>query len=130
MLSARRGVSGDDCFHAAFPADSLQGLVEAVAALELAHPSAVVPVLVASLHPYHWRSSRSAIAGLREQGRAALRAAPAAAGWVKLCVDHGVAAGQQDGINDALCRLSRLRADLDEADPVTPPAALERIRRF
>lgn len=130
MLSARRGVSGDDCVRAAFAADSLQGLAEAVAALERAYPSAAVPVLVASLNPYHWRSSRSAVAGLREQGRAALRAAPAVAGWLKLCVDHGVAAGQQDGINDALYRLSRLRADLDEADPVAPPAALERVRRF
>jgi hypothetical protein len=130
MFSARRGVSGDDCLRAAFPADSLQGLAEAVAALERAHPSAVVPVLVASLSPYHWRSSRSAVAGLREQGRAALRAAPAVAGWLKLSVDHGVAVGQQDGINDALYRLSRLRAELDEADPVAPPAALERVRRF
>jgi hypothetical protein len=130
MLSARRGVSGDDCVRAAFPADSLQGLAEAIAALERAHPSAAVPVLVASLSPYHWRSSRSAVAGLREQGRAALPAAPAVAGWFKLSVDHGVAAGQQDGINDALYRLSRLRTELDEADPVAPPEALERVRRF
>ena len=130
MFSARRGVSGDDCLRAAFPADSLHGLTEAVAALEQAHPSAAVPVLVASLNPYHWRSSRSAVAGLREQGRAALRAAPAVAGWLRLSVDHGVAAGQEDGTNDALYRLSRLRAELDEADPVAPPAALERVRRF
>lgn len=130
MFSARRGVSGDDCLRAAFPADSLQGLAEAVIALERAHPSAAVPVLVASLNPYHWRSSRSAAAGLRGQGRAALRAAPALAGWLKLCLDHGVAAEQQDGINDALYRLSRLRAELDEADPVAPPAVLERVRRF
>jgi hypothetical protein len=130
MFSARRGVSGDDCLGAAFPADSLQGLAEAVAALERAYPSAAVPVLVASLNPYHWRSSRSAVAGLREQGRAALRAAPAVAGWLKLSVDHGAAAWQQDGINDALYRLGRLRAELDEADLVATPAALERVRRF
>ena len=130
MLSARRGVSGDDCVRAAFPAAPLSGLADAVGALERAHPSAVVPVLVASLNPYHWRASRSAVAGLREQGRAGLRAAPAVAGWLKLCVDNGVTADQQDGINDALHRLSRLRADLDDADPVTPPAALDRVRRF
>src|SRR3954465_7202528 len=109
MFSARRGVSGDDCLRAAFPADSLHGLADAVAALERAHPSAAVPVLVASLNPYHWRSGRSAASGLRDQGRAALRAAPAVAGWLKLCVDHGVAVGQQDAINDTLYRLSRLR---------------------
>ena len=91
MFSARRGVSGDDCMRAAFPADSPRGLTEALAALERAHPSAAVAVLVASLNPYHWRSSRSAVGGLREQGRAALRAAPAVAGWLKLSVDHGVA---------------------------------------
>jgi hypothetical protein len=130
MYSARREVSGDDCVPAAFPADSLQGLAEAVTALERAYPSVAVLALVASLNPYHLRSSRSAVAGLAEQGRAALRAAPAVAGWFKLCVDNGVTAGQQDCINDALFRLSRLRADLDEADPVVPPAALERVRQF
>src|SRR2546429_5528222 len=83
MFSARRGVSGDDCMRAAFPADSPRGLTEALAALERAHPSAAVAVLVASLNPYHWRSSRSALGGLREQGRAAVRAAPAVAGVVE-----------------------------------------------
>ncbi|MBO3750666.1 hypothetical protein J5X84_31705 [Streptosporangiaceae bacterium NEAU-GS5] len=130
MFSGRRGISGDDCLRAAFPADSLQGLAEAITAVERAHPSAAVSMLVASLNPYHWRSSRSAAAGLREQGRAALRAGPALAGWLKLCVGHGVGAGQQDGINDALYRLSQLRAGLDEADPMVPQAALDRVRRF
>src|SRR3954471_6795627 len=130
MVWARRGISGDDCLRAAFPAESLQGLDEAIMELERAHPSAAVSMLVASLNPYHWRSSRSAAAGLREQGRAALRAAPALAGWLKLCVDHGVGAGQQDGVNDALYRLSQLRAQLDEAEPMVAQSSLDRVRRF
>src|SRR2546429_5865996 len=97
MFSARRGVSGDDCMRAAFPADSPRGLTEALAALERAHPSAAVAVLVASLNPYHWRSSRSAVGGLREQGRAALRAAPAVAGWVELSGGHRPAPRPEGG---------------------------------
>jgi len=123
-------VAGEGCVQAAFPADSLQGLAEATTALGRTHRSASVPVLVDALNPYHWRSSRSAVIGLRAQGRGALCAAPAVAGWRKLCLDHGVTADQQDGINDTLHQLSRLRADLDEADPAAPAGSLERIRRF
>ena len=130
MFSARRQVSGDACVSAAFPGDSLDGLPEAVAALARVHPSAVVPVLVASLNPQHWRSSRSAVVGLGAQGRGALAAAPAIAAWLRLCVDHGSEAEQSFGINESLYRLAQLRKQLDEPDLVAPPEALDRVRCF
>lgn len=129
-LGRRRQVSGDDCVRAAFPTEPLDGLLEAVEAVARAYPSAVVPVLIASLNPRHWRSSRSAVVGLGEQGRAALAAAPAVAGWLRLCVDHTSGTSQDFGINESLYRLTKLRQQLDEPDLDSPPEALDRIRRF
>src|SRR4051812_20217314 len=111
MFSARREITGDGCLHAAFPADSLHGLAEAFTALERVYPSIAVSTLLASLNPRHRQSSMSAVRGLREQGRAALRAGPAVAAWVRLRIDNGVAGGWLDGVNDTLFHLSRLRAE-------------------
>ena len=130
MFASRLRLSGHACVQAAFPADYLHGLPEAVAALEHAHASLVVPELILSLNPQHWRSSRSAVDGLRGQGRAGMCAAPAIAGWLKLCVDHGMESEQKYGLNEALHTLTTLRELAAESDPVSPPEALERLRRF
>jgi len=130
VFSRRATASGYACVHAAFPVAVLHGLPEAITTLGHAHASVVVPTLVTSLNPHHWRSSRTAVDGLREQGRAALCAAPAVAGWLKLCVDHGTEPDQKYGINEALHTLTTLRTMLAEPDPSAPPAAYERVRRF
>lgn len=130
MFSPRSRVSGFACLHAAFPANALRGLPEAIAALDHAHQSQVVQVLVTSLNPHHWRSSRSAVDGLWAQGRASLCAAPAIAGWLKLCVDYGMEAEQKYGINEALHTLTRQREMLAEPDPLAPHEAFERVQQF
>jgi hypothetical protein len=57
-------------------------------------------------------------------------APPAIAGWLKLCVDHGMESEQKYGLNEALHTLTTLREMVAESDPVSPPEALERTRRF
>lgn len=130
MVIRRPRVAGHACVHAAFPAGLLQGLAEAVAALERAHASPVVSALVASLNPDHWRSSRSAIVELRKFGRASLCAAPAIAGWLKLSVDHPNESDREFGIQETFFALETLRALLNDPDPAAPPEASERVRQF
>ncbi len=130
MFASRARVSGNACIAAAFPADDLHGLPEAIAALASESRSSVVPSLIEALDPQRYRPSRSAAHALYKQGRPGVCAAPAIASWFKLTVDGGLHPDGMFGINDVLTYLTTLRSLIGEPRTATTPQPAERIAAF
>ncbi|MFC0436496.1 HEAT repeat domain-containing protein [Kutzneria buriramensis] len=110
----RKAVVGEACVEAAFPGADVAGLREAAAQLRAVYPSAVAETLLASVNSRRWKPARTAIGGLRKQGRAGMWTAPAIAGWLKLRMDEGVHEEESYAISDALFALTEMRPLLGE----------------
>lgn len=110
----RKAIVGEACMEAAFPGADVAALREAAAELRQVYPSAVAETLLASVNSRRWKPARTAIGGLRKQGRAGMWAAPAIAGWLKLRMDDGVHEEESYAISDALFALTEMRPLLGE----------------
>ncbi|WP_327003884.1 hypothetical protein OHA72_54005 [Dactylosporangium sp. NBC_01737] len=128
-MAARRVPAGGDCIVAAFPDTDTAGLAAAAQAITTSTGSTVGTALTDALDPRHWQQSRSAIGGLRRLGVAALAAAPALAGWVRLCAPVAVTAEEQYTVNEGFLALAELRR-LAVTAPEVPPAAVAAVTGF
>jgi hypothetical protein len=121
---------GQACARAAFDADELAGVDAAVAAIQEHLAGPVVATLTMAIDPRHWPQTRSAVSGLRRQGPAAVCAAPAIAGWVKLCAGRATTPEQQHTVHDALLALAEMRRMAANDVVAEPAAAVLRVGRF